>query len=167
MADILTLLPDSAPILRETIAPLDVELVGGSLKELSDRLHATRRASRAVGLAANQVGIKARMFVMEVASIEFTCINPEIVSSGETEITYEEGCLSFPNLRLKIKRPAEIKVRYIDENLDTKEETFKGTLARCFQHELDHLNGVTFTDKVSKLILVMAKKKATKKRKFK
>jgi peptide deformylase len=163
MADILTLLSDKAPILKKEIAPVDVELIGESLKELSERLHATRRAYHAVGLAANQVGIKARMFVMGNAALEFTCINPEIIEASETEIAADEGCLTFPSLRLKVKRAAEVKVRYIDENLEQKEHVFKGLFARCFQHELDHLNGVTFDTKVSKLVLIMAEKKAKKK----
>jgi peptide deformylase len=163
MADILTLLPDTAPILHEKIAPLDVELIGDSLKELAERLHATRRAYHAVGLAANQVGIKARMFVMADAMMEFTCINPEILQTDEEDVENEEGCLTFPSLRLKVKRPKEIKVRYVNEDLETKEMIFRGLFARCFQHELDHLNGVVFTEKVSKLVLIMAKKKAIKK----
>jgi len=168
MADNLTLLPDTAPILRETIAPIDVEQLGvENLRELAALLHSTRRANRAVGLAANQVGIKARMFVMGNEALEFTCINPEIVDTNETEILYEEGCLTFPSLRLKIKRPATVKVKYLDENLALKEHEFKGIFARCFQHELDHLNGITFTEKVSKLALIMAKKKVNKKKRFK
>jgi peptide deformylase len=167
MADILTLLPDSAPILHEEIAPIDVELIGGSLKELSQRLHATREKHRAVGLAANQVGIKARMFVMGNEALQFTCINPEIVDTSEDEIVYEEGCLTFPDLRLKIKRPGVIKVKYLDEDLAEKEHELKGIFARCFQHELDHLNGVTFDSKVSKLVLIMAQNKIKKKQRFK
>ena len=165
MADILTLLPDTAPILREKLDLIDVEALGGSLKELSERLHATRHASQAIGLAANQVGIKARMFVMGDGVNSFTCINPEVIESNDTLATDKEGCLSFPGLWLKVKRPTEIKVKYIDENLDTKEHTFKGKLARCFLHELDHLNGVVFTDHVSKLTLEMARKKKIKRTK--
>jgi peptide deformylase len=168
MAQILTLLPDSAPILHETIAPLDVEQMGvENIKELAARLHSTRRASHAVGLAANQVGIKARMFVMADSTLEFTCINPEIIEASEDVVDYEEGCLSFPYLHLKIKRPATVKVKYLDEDLQEKEQEFKGVLARCFQHELDHLNGVVFTEKVSKLVKIMAEKKIAKKKRFK
>lgn len=167
MDDILTLLPDNAPILRECIDLINIEEIGGSMKELSERLHATRRAHRAIGLAANQVGIKARMFVMGDVTMEFTCINPEILEHSELPIKTTEGCLSFPNLYLKVERPAEIKVRYIDENLEVKENTFRGTLAKCFQHELDHLNGIVFTDHVSKLVLAMARKKQAKARRFK
>lgn len=165
--DALALLPETAPILRETIDILDVEAIGGSIKELSERLHATRKRYNAVGLAANQVGIKARMFVMADAGIEFTCINPEIVEVKDDSVTYSEGCLSFPNLFLKVKRPSEVKIRYVNESLETKETTFTGKLARCALHELDHLNGIVFTDHVSKLVLAMARKKQSKAKRFK
>jgi peptide deformylase len=163
MADLLTLLPDNAPILHEPIAPFEVEHLSVEYaKELAERLHSTRRAYKAVGLAANQVGIKARIFVIGNVETELTCINPETILISETEVNNFEGCLSFPSLRLKVKRPATIKVRFLNENLEEKEMTLNGLLARCFQHELDHLNGIVFTEKVSKLVLAMAKKKAVK-----
>ena len=164
MADILTLLPETASILKEKIDPVDIDKIGASLKELAERLHSTRRASKAVGLAANQVGIKARMFVMGNEVAEFTCINPEIVSTSEETIEYHEGCLSFPGLALKIKRPKEVTVRYHDEELELKEKTLTGIFARCFLHELDHLDGITFDTKVSKLVLQMARKKQAKRK---
>jgi peptide deformylase len=167
MADTLTLLPENAPILRDKIDLIDIEAIGSSLAELSERLHATRRAHKAVGLAANQVGIRARMFVMGNLFEEYTCINPEIIASSESQIKYIEGCLSFPNLALKIERPDTITVRYINENLETKEQELTGTFARCFQHELDHLNGITFTEHVSKLVLALGRKKQAKAKRFK
>lgn len=167
MADILTLLTETDPLLKDKTDLIDVEAIGGSLKELSERLHATRRAHSAVGLAANQVGIRARMFVMGNLFAEYTCINPEIVTLGEEEIKYIEGCLSFPKLQLKIERPKVITVKYIDEDLKEVQQELTGVFARCFQHELDHLNGIVFTDHVSKLVLAMARKKQAKAKRFK
>lgn len=167
MTKLLTLLPENADYLRQKIDPTKVDGLGGSLKELSDRLHATRAAYNAVGLAANQVGLNVRMFVMSHAGMDYTCINPEIIESSEVTVKGNEGCLSFPHLFLKIERPAEVKVKYLDVDLEEKEVTFKGVLAKCFQHELDHLNGVVMTEHVSKLVLAMGRKKQAKATRFK
>lgn len=166
MTKLLTLLPENANNLREKIDPTTVDGLGGSLKELSDRLHATRAAYNAVGLAANQVGLNVRMFVMSHAGMDYTCINPEIIEKSEIKVKGREGCLSFPNLFLSIERPAEIKVKYLDLDLEEKEVTLKGILAKCFQHELDHLDGIVMTSHVSKLVLAMGRKKQAKAKRF-
>lgn len=159
----LPLLAENDPYLKDAIEPLDLfQAYPEAIKTLAQRMHDTREAQKAIGLAANQVGLNVRMFVMGNEFSEFTCINPEVVEVSETEKTYSEGCLSFPRLVLDIPRPAEIKVRYYDVDFQLVECEFKGLLARCFLHELEHLNGVTFDTKVSKLRLKMAKKKREK-----
>jgi peptide deformylase len=161
---LLTLLDENDPFLRTPIEPLDPETAElEAIRTLAMRMHETRIANKAIGLAANQVGLNVRMFVIGLDFAEFSCVNPEIISVNEELVSCAEGCLSFPGLVLKVKRPSEIRVRYLDLDLKPVETTMKGMMGRCFQHELDHLNGIVFTGKVSKLVLEMAKKKQAKK----
>lgn len=127
-------------------------------------------ANRGIGLAANQIGISKRVFVMGSYSIEgfpepFALFNPRILEVSKEEINYKEGCLSYPDLWLSLKRPAVIKVEYQDSQGNIHEAAMSGLIARCFQHELDHLDGVCFVDKVSNLKLQLAMKKLRKNRK--
>lgn len=96
-----------------------------------------------IGLAANQAGINKRLFVMYVNREIFHCFNPEIISIGNDNIVMTEGCLSYPGQRLDIQRPGTINVRYYNARGIEYTEEFSGIAARCFQHELDHLNGIT------------------------
>tara|TARA_B100000941_G_C28100771_1_gene348252 strand:- start:209 stop:568 length:360 start_codon:yes stop_codon:yes gene_type:complete len=107
------------------------------------------------------------MFVMgDNLNIEkgkkWVCIDPEITDMSKDLIRYKEGCLTFPFLFLDIERPQKIKVKYLDENLETKQEEMDGIVSRCYQHELDHMQGKVFTELVSKLKLDMALKKRDK-----
>lgn len=118
------------------------------------------------GLAANQVGLLKRVFVIQLEGKEpIGMFNPRIISTSDTTVEGEEGCLSFPDLWLSVKRPATIESEYFDKNGNQCTIQLSGIDSRCFQHELDHLNGVCFTDKVSQLKLAMAKKKQIKMRK--
>jgi peptide deformylase len=115
-----------------------------------------------IGFSANQMGFLYRVFAMNIGGQTSFYYNPEIISKGETLVTFVEGCLSFPKLRLKVKRPDEITVRYQDRDGNVIVEELSGIASRCFQHELDHLDGVCFTDRVSKLTLDLARKKLAK-----
>ena len=120
-----------------------------------------------IGLSANQVGKPYRMFVMgDHPNIskgkKWVCINPKITNVTKDLIRYKEGCLTFPFLFLDIERPQDISVEYLDENLEKEEEHMTGIVARCFQHEFDHMQGIVFTEHVSKLKLDMAMKKRDK-----
>lgn len=103
-----------------------------------------------IGLAANQVGIPYRVFAMRGAPENFVCFNPRIVMSSEEQVTLEEGCLSYPGLLVKVKRPRHIRCRFMLPNGDTKTETFTGMTARIFQHELDHLDGIAYYNRANK-----------------
>jgi peptide deformylase len=105
------------------------------------------RDSQAIGLAAPQIGHSLRIFVMEVQGRIRVCFNPEIVESSTVLAEYNEGCLSFPGSSCIIKRPDTIIVRYQDAQGDWAEDNLVGLEARCFQHELDHLDGVTMYDR--------------------
>jgi peptide deformylase len=119
-----------------------------------------------IGLAANQIGLPYRAFAMASNPI-LVVFNPLIVDQTSDSIELEEACLSFPNMILKIKRPSIIRVRYTLPNGITETHKFIGITSRIFQHEIDHLNGVLFTDHVGPVSLAMAKAKANKRMKHK
>jgi peptide deformylase len=103
-----------------------------------------------LGLAANQVGVPYRIFAMRAHPENFVCFNPKIVQQSEQQITLEEGCLTYPGLLVKIKRPEFVRVRFSTPNGDTITRQFVGMSARVFQHEYDHLEGIRFYDKANK-----------------
>jgi len=103
-----------------------------------------------LGLAANQVGLLYRMFVMRGDPENFACFNPRVVNQDKELISMEESCLSFPGLVVKVKRPKSIRVRFNMANGDTRTETFNGMSARVFLHEMDHLNGELFFNKANR-----------------
>lgn len=98
---------------------------------------------KAIGLAANQVGYKKRVFVMQTESTVRQCFNPELVSQSDNITESIEGCLSYPKDWIKVARPLDINVKYQDHKGSVVEEQLTGISARCFLHELDHLNGIT------------------------
>jgi len=110
--------------------------------------------NRAVGLAANQVGYNKRVFVMNVNNRIWTCFNPEITSTEIATTIDQEGCLSFPKKFIPVARPEQIQVKYYDHQGNMSEETLVGLAARCFQHELDHLNGITMFQRAEEEIHV-------------
>jgi peptide deformylase len=123
----------------------------------------TMRNNNGIGLAANQVGLLRRVFVMKLSDgREIGCFNPWIMYGDNDQIEGNEGCLSFPNLWLKVKRSPKIMAAYLDNTGKQCIIELEGIDARCFQHELDHLDGITFTEYVSDLKLKMAQKKQRK-----
>ena len=107
------------------------------------------RESRGVGLAAPQIGVSQRFFVMDAGYKVRKVINPEILSTGNSTEEIEEGCLSVPGIHKKVRRPKRITVRYQNEAGETVEEELKDLPARVFQHEFDHLYGVLFVDRIT------------------
>lgn len=104
-------------------------------------------SNQAIGLAAPQIGVAKRLFVMAVQGQQLTCFNPEIVLRAEMLSDFAEACLSFPGDQCTITRPAVISVRYQDHSGHWTEHSMAGLAARCFQHELDHLDGVVMHDR--------------------
>ncbi|MDO5088331.1 MAG: peptide deformylase [Leptotrichiaceae bacterium] len=137
------------PTLR--IKSENVEIVDDELRSILDEMVETMRKANGVGLAANQVDIPKRFFVLEVENVVKKIINPEILEESIEVIEYEEGCLSIPGVYKKVNRPSEIKVKYLDENGKEIIENLNEMWARAFQHELDHLDGVLFIDRISVL----------------
>lgn len=124
-------------------------------------------SSKGIGLAANQVGLTKRVFVMGSENIPgfpkpFALFNPKILENSQEQVLDQEGCLSYPGLFLMVKRPAWVIAEYQNSKGDLIEAKFEGYLAKCFQHELDHLDGVCFVDKVSQMKLQLAMKKLRK-----
>ena len=112
-----------------------------------------------LGLAANQVGEPYRIFAMRGQPENFVCFNPRIVQPSEMEVVLEEGCLTYPGLLVKIKRPQHIRVRFQMPNGDTITKQFTGMTARVFQHEMDHLDGIVFFNRANRYHKELAFKK--------
>ncbi|MFA6713663.1 MAG: peptide deformylase [Bacteroidales bacterium] len=145
-------------ILREKAQEVDVEKDVG-LKEFINDLRETMKKADGCGLAAPQVGRSIRVLVVDgddyaekypyLKGFKRAMINPELVSASEETIEYTEGCLSIPDVDADIIRPKVITVRYIDENFQQQEETFDKFACRMVQHEMDHLEGIVFTDRAA------------------
>jgi peptide deformylase len=157
------------PILDEKMPEFDFANPVVDPVQLEKDMIEVMLANGGIGLAANQVGVRARMFVMghpkfkEHAQAFF---NPVIVGVTEDLLEEEEGCLSFPSIYAKIKRPRAVLVRFQNSKGETQEAEFFGTECRCFLHEFDHLEGITYKDRLSTLKWALAVKKSTK-RKYK
>lgn len=130
------------------------------LDKLIDDMYETMYNSQGVGLAAPQINIPIRLFVVDgspiepmegedMAAFKRVFINPQKIEETGKPWTFEEGCLSIPDIRENVSRPAHITLRYQDRNFELRTETFSGMQARIVQHEYDHLDGVLFTDYLS------------------
>ncbi len=135
------------PILREKAKPVPV--INNNILKLLDNMADTMYHARGVGLAAPQIGIGKRVVVVDVGEGLIELINPEIVAQ-EGEETAEEGCLSIPAVQGEVARAARVTVRFTDRQGQKIEMTGQGYLARAFQHELDHLEGILFIDRMNK-----------------
>jgi peptide deformylase len=159
----ITKFPDA--ILREKIPEFDFNNKNIDPKELERQMLELMYAHDGIGLAANQVGIRARMFVMghkDNPESGMAFFNPMIVANTETIEDLEEGCLSFPGIYVKIKRPSAIKARWQNSSGEWEEGEFDGYNCKCFLHEFDHLEGITYQDRVSPLKWALATKKLKK-----
>ena len=157
-------LPD--PILKKKCTP--VKEVNDETKKLLDDMLKTMYEAPGIGLAAPQIGISKRLIVLDVSPRKGLkryqeeevkeeikpnpnqMINPEITFISQDKNTDEEGCLSIPGIMANVTRPSSCKVKYLYKNGESKEIHAKGLLARCIQHELDHINGILFIDHLSK-----------------
>jgi peptide deformylase len=131
-----------------------VDKVDDSVRRLMDDMLETMYAAPGIGLAAPQVGDRRRVLVLDIAREDeppqpLKFANPEIVWASEDEILHEEGCLSVPEHYAEVKRPAEVKVRYLDYENEIRELHATGLLSVCLQHEMEHLDGVLFIDHLS------------------
>jgi len=156
------LVPVTDPILKN---PLESCSIGLDRKEIQDRLLSAMEHYQGIGLSANQIGIKERAFIMysDVKKKEtITCFDPLITDYSEEKIIMDEGCLTWPGLWLKVERSEGIRCVYNDVDGELVQVQMHGLEARIFQHEYDHMEGTNFTQRVSKLKLNMAKRRASK-----
>ena len=154
------------PVLKKRASEISKDTP--KLEETISNMYESMYGAHGVGLAAPQVGLSIRLFIVDTSpfaddeeySVEEqeklkdfkrTFINAKIIEETGVEWSFNEGCLSIPNVREEVLRKPVIKVEYLDENFNTHTETFDGLIARVIQHEYDHIEGILFTDKVSTL----------------
>jgi len=162
---ILPILVTPHPCLKETAQPVDS--VDETIRTLMDDMLETMYEAPGIGLAAPQVGVSKRVIVIDIAAkgedpAPLCIANPEITWVSDEINTYEEGCLSVPAQYAEVKRPAQVKVKFLDRNNTEQEVEADGLLATCLQHEIDHLNGTLFIDHLSKLKRDMVLRKLKK-----
>ena len=150
------------PVLRKVAADIDENYEG--LTDLIADMYETMDQADGIGLAAPQVGKSIRLIVIDGSRVEEddeerselhdfkkVLINPHIVHEEGEVWEFNEGCLSIPNIREDVKRKPLLRLEYLDENFDFHDEEFSGMKARILQHEMDHVNGILFTDRISPL----------------
>lgn len=152
------LVPGTDQILREEIPKFDFANPPIDPIELAHILAQSCLKYKGLGLSAPQIGLRHRACIIN-ANPMICMINPNIVGMSEQVDVDEEGCLSFPNLVVKVKRHRVIRVRYAMPNADIKTERFEGMTARIIQHEVDHLNGILFTNRASPIHVEQARKR--------
>jgi peptide deformylase len=160
------ILPDKR--LRQKAAP--IATVDDDIRALMDDMLETMYDAPGIGLAATQIGEMKRLLVLDVAKRQdeeasaqpMVFANPEILWASEELSTYNEGCLSIPEIYEEVERPTRVRVGYLDRDNKRQEIEADGLLATCLQHEIDHLNGVLFIDHISRLKREMISKKFSK-----
>ena len=151
------------PILK--ITSKDINNSYPNLKKLINDMYETMYNANGVGLAAPQIGKSIRLFIIDTApflnideneiegikveSIKQIFINPVIIEESGDSWSFEEGCLSIPNIREDVKRKSDINIEFYDENFTLNKKSFSGIVARVIQHEYDHIQGILFTDKLT------------------
>lgn len=155
-----------SPVLRQRAQP--VSPADPEIRQLVDDLFETMRAAKGVGLAANQVGVAQRVAVVDVGEESgppLVLVNPRIVEIGDESETAEEGCLSIPDIFSDVDRAHTIVLEALDRDGQPYRITVSGFKARAVQHEIDHLDGILFLDRLSavKRGLLMAKWKKLRK----
>ena len=165
---ILKIIKAPDPILKKRCLPVDV--VDDTIRRLMDDMLETMYDAPGIGLAAPQVAIHKRIIVVDGSEKDaerepLFLANPELIQTSNELTTFNEGCLSFPDQYAEVERPKTVKVRYLDYNSEIKEIDADGLLSTCIQHEIDHLNGKLFVDRISllKRNIIIRKMKKLKK----
>jgi len=153
------------PILREKMPVFDFSNPPVDPCQLEKDLIETMFAGNGMGLSANQAGVRARVFVMGQSNSPESAqafFNPEVLANVDVVEDLEEGCLSFPGIYVKVKRPKKIRARWQNSKGEYQEGEFEGYACKCFLHELDHLEGIVFKDRVSDLKWTQSVKQSLK-----
>src|SRR5262249_24147540 len=151
---ILDLVKAPDPRLKTACKPIGKGEFDAKLHRFLDDMFETMKEAKGIGLAANQVGVLQRVAVIDLdpggpKSKQYCLIIPRIVEASGEQSTYNEGCLSVPDIWEDVHRPARLTVEYEDEYGSTQTITADGLMATCLQHEIDHLNGLLFLDHLS------------------
>jgi len=158
------LIEEASKVLRTPPTPFDFESREDA-KEIETKLSEAMDKFGGIGLSANQVGLDARVFVMRTQDGNKSFFNPEIIKVSQETDLLKEGCLSFPDIYLMIKRPRVCEMKYQDAEGNEHSTMLDGIGARCAQHEIDHLNGIVFLQRASRLKLERALTARPKERK--
>lgn len=158
-----------APDPRLKAKAVNVDKVDSEIRQLMDDMLETMHDANGIGLAAPQVGVKKRVLVLDVTKEDeepnpIRMANPEIIWASEDEELREEGCLSLPDHFAEVTRPKAVRVRYLDHENEVRELDADDLLAVCVQHEMDHLEGTLFVDRISSLKRNMILRKLQKSR---
>jgi peptide deformylase len=162
------------PVLKKVASDIDKDYP--NLPQLLEDMWETMYKAEGVGLAAPQVGLPIRLFIVdsikpteedeeknkkepEEPGIKQVFINAKMIEETGLSATYEEGCLSIPDIKGDVLRQPVIRVRYLDENFEPHEETFRGINARIIQHEYDHIEGILFTERLKPIKRQLIKRK--------
>jgi peptide deformylase len=157
---ILPILAEGHPKLSQVMPEFHItQIMQPEIQKFIRQMRKTQAAYNGLGLSANQVGIGFRMFVIGDGIV---CFNPKIVATHGEPIRKAEGCLSFPGLYLNVPRYGSIDVEYFDENANLVSTHFDGLTAQVYQHELDHMNGVVYTQHVKPVAMQLARKRQAK-----
>lgn len=160
--DPLPLYDDNHPMLQDEI-PVYIEMLPNpQMNLLIQRLKMTLKKFGGLGLSANQCGVFERVFVIGYGDEAFACINPKVVETSQEVVKEKEGCLSYPGMYLTVPRYKWIVAEFINESGQLVQQRFEGITARCFLHELDHMNGVRFVDHVGPVAIRLARQKQEK-----
>lgn len=160
------LIKENNPILKRVMPDFNFDDPIMDPTELVTELHKVRKLDGGIGLAAPQIGVETRVVVIGMGGLQSEGVedfakaffNPEITEFSKTQEYMIEGCLSFPGLFVKVKRPTEITFTYEDEDGTKFYDHLSGITARIVQHEIDHLDGITFDTKANRIHLQKAKK---------
>ena len=158
------LVEEASKVLRQPPLEFDFENPTHDPKEVEKNLSEAMEKFGGLGLSANQVGVDVRMFVMRTQDGIQGFFNPELTRISQETDLLKEGCLSFPDIYLMIKRSKVVEMKYFDADGEEHITTLEGLGARCVQHEIDHLNGIVFLQRASKLKLERALKSRPKER---
>ncbi len=142
-----SLIPSDDPVLHKPVKKCSYNL---DRSKLSYTLNENMFHYNGVGLSANQIGIEERAFVMMIdleTQETITCFNPKILKESSDISVMEEGCLSYPDIQIEVIRPSHVIVKYEDESKNTFKRRLEGWMARVFQHEYDHMEGINFLNK--------------------
>ena len=162
MSEVSKLLEPNNPALRARMKSVSKDC---NREKVKQDLIDSMEHYQGVGLSANQIGIMERVFIMyEDVTVRkiLTCFNPKILETSKEQILMDEGCLTYPGVWLKVKRPIAVLFEYEDEKGEKHQKEFQGLPSRIFQHEYDHMEGTDFTKRVSRLKIDRAMTKLNK-----